>query len=57
MSAKPDLDISFPFQLRIGRVVPDATGRVVVHPHGDKPVVFDPDSANNAAEVIVTPTA
>ncbi|WP_406450493.1 hypothetical protein OH768_05190 [Streptomyces sp. NBC_01622] len=57
MWAKPDLDISFPFQLRIDRVVPDATGHVIVHPHGDKPVVFDPDSANNTAEVVVNPTA
>ena len=54
--AKPDLDVSFPFQLRIDRVVPDATGHVVIHPHTDKPVTFDPDSANNTAEVVVNPT-
>ncbi|MFE2420848.1 hypothetical protein [Streptomyces hokutonensis] len=57
MWAKPGLDISFPFQLRIDRVVPDATGRVVVHPHTDKPVTFDPYTANNTAGVIVNPTA
>lgn len=57
MWAKPDLDVSYPFQLRIDRVVPDATGHVIVHPHADKPVVFDPNSANNTADVIVNPSA
>lgn len=55
--AGPDTDVSFPFQLRIDRVVPDATGRVIVHPHADRPAPFDPDTANNTAEVIVNPTA
>ncbi|MGX9882490.1 hypothetical protein [Streptomyces sp. NPDC002276] len=55
--AGPGADVSFPFQLRIDRVVPDATGHVTVHPHTDKPVTFDPNSANDTAEVIVNPTA
>ncbi|WP_406130404.1 hypothetical protein [Streptomyces sp. NBC_00989] len=55
--AKPGMDVSYPFQLRIDRVVPDATGHVIVHPHADKPTVFDPNSANNTADVIVNPSA
>ncbi|MFF4505448.1 hypothetical protein [Streptomyces sp. NPDC001401] len=55
--AKPDLKVSFPFQLRIDRVVPDATGRVVVHPHSDTSVNFDPNSKNNSAKVVVNPSA
>ncbi|MFF7472726.1 hypothetical protein [Streptomyces sp. NPDC008092] len=55
--AKPDLAVGFPFQLRIDRVVPDATGRVIAHPHSDTSLTFDPDSENNSAEVIVNPSA
>ncbi|MGW1038667.1 hypothetical protein [Streptomyces sp. NPDC002547] len=55
--AKPDLKVSFPFQLRIDRVVPDATGRVVVHPHSDTSSTFDPNSKNNSAKVVVNPSA
>ena len=55
--AKPDLKVSFPFQLRIDRVVADATGRVIVHPHSDKSVTFDPNSKNNSAKVVVNPSA
>ncbi|MFI6405623.1 hypothetical protein [Streptomyces sp. NPDC050548] len=55
--AGPGADVSFPFRLRIDRVVPDATGQVIVHAHADRPAVFDPNSANNTAEVVVNPTA
>jgi hypothetical protein len=56
--AKPDLDVTFPFQLRIDQVVPDATGRVVALPYfGDASLDFDPDSTNNSAEVVVNPSA
>ncbi|MFF5185318.1 hypothetical protein ACFY30_16275 [Streptomyces sp. NPDC000345] len=57
MWAKPDLKVGFPFQLRIDRVVPDATGRVVVHPHADGSRTFDPNSRNNTAKVVVNPSA
>jgi hypothetical protein len=57
MWAKPDLDVSYPFQLRVDRVVPDATGNVVVHPHSDTTSTFDPNSENNSAKVIVNPSA
>ncbi|MFE9878087.1 hypothetical protein [Streptomyces sp. NPDC005784] len=56
--ATPDLEISFPFQLRIDRVVPDATGRVVARPGpGGTYFAFDPDTTNNSAKVIVNPSA
>ncbi|MFJ9626885.1 hypothetical protein ACIRU8_04200 [Streptomyces sp. NPDC101175] len=55
--AGPGTDIGFPFQLRVDRVVPDATGRVMVTPHADRPVAFDSNTANNTAEVVVNPTA
>ncbi|MFD5792380.1 hypothetical protein ACFWIO_02400 [Streptomyces diastatochromogenes] len=55
--AKPDLKVSFPFQLRIDRVVPDATGHVVVHPHSDTSSTFDPNSKNNSAKVVINPSA
>jgi hypothetical protein len=57
MWAKPDLKVGFPFQLRIDRVVPDATGRVIVHPHSDTSVTFDPNARNNSAKVVVNPSA
>ncbi|MFJ6833290.1 hypothetical protein [Streptomyces sp. NPDC091209] len=54
----PDLDVSFPFELRIDRVVPDATGRVVARPYsGGASLSFDPDTTNNSAEVVVNPSA
>jgi hypothetical protein len=53
----PDLDVSFPFGLRIDRVVPDATGRVVARAYaGGASLAFDPDSTNNSAEVVVNPS-
>ncbi|MEU3527955.1 hypothetical protein AB0E62_29510 [Streptomyces sp. NPDC038707] len=55
--AKPDLDVSFPFQLRVDRVVPDATGRVVARPEYGTSFAFDPDSGNNSATVTVNPSA
>ncbi|MCX4763680.1 hypothetical protein OG562_22485 [Streptomyces sp. NBC_01275] len=57
MWAKPHLKVSYPFQLRIDRVVPDATGHVVVHPHSDTSATFDPNTENNTAKVIVNPSA
>ncbi|KAB1986335.1 hypothetical protein F8144_23390 [Streptomyces triticiradicis] len=53
----PDLDVSFPFQLRVDRVVPDATGRVVARSYsGAASLPFDPDTTNNSAEVVVNPS-
>jgi len=50
-------DVSFPFVLRVDRVVPDATGRVVARSYsGAKPLTFDPDTTNNSAEVVVNPS-
>ncbi|MFH9403800.1 hypothetical protein ACH4JS_29190 [Streptomyces sp. NPDC017638] len=57
MWTKPDLDVSFPFRLRIDRVVPDATGRVVARPDYGTSFAFDPDTGNNSAEVTVNPSA
>ncbi|MFI9424348.1 hypothetical protein ACIG54_12400 [Streptomyces achromogenes] len=57
MWAKPDLDVSFPFQLRVDRVVPDATGRVVARPDYGTSFAFDPDSGNNSTTVTVNPSA
>ncbi|MGV9358735.1 hypothetical protein [Streptomyces misionensis] len=57
MWAKPDLRVGFPFQLRIDRVVPDATGRVVARPDYGTAFAFDPDTKNNSAEVVVNPSA
>ncbi len=57
MWAKPDLRVGFPFQLRIDRVVPDATGRVVARPDYGTAFAFDPDTENNSAEVVVNPSA
>ncbi|WLW53406.1 hypothetical protein [Streptomyces sp. YU58] len=54
--AKPDLKVDFPFQLRVDRVVPDAIGRVIVHPHSDRSTTFDPDAKNNTARVVLNPT-
>ncbi|MFD8913526.1 hypothetical protein [Streptomyces sp. NPDC059575] len=57
MTAKPDAEASFPFRLRIDRVVPDATGRVVARPSYGTSFAFDPDTENNSATVIVNPSA
>ncbi|GHI52393.1 CARDB domain-containing protein [Streptomyces rubradiris] len=57
MWAKPGLDVSFPFQLRVDRVVPDATGRVVARPDYGTSFAFDPDSGNNSTTVTVNPSA
>ncbi|WP_199779931.1 hypothetical protein [Streptomyces sp. LaPpAH-108] len=53
----PDLKVDFPFQLRIDRVVPDATGHVVAHADRYSSLDFDPDTGNNSAKVIVNPSA
>jgi hypothetical protein len=55
--AKPDMPVSFPFQLHIDRVVPDATGRVVARPEWGTSFPFDPNSENNSAEVVLNPSA
>ncbi|MGW2177133.1 hypothetical protein ACWCXX_03365 [Streptomyces sp. NPDC001732] len=59
--ALPDTARSLPFQLRIDRVVPDATGRVVLTTGRSSPASFpfDPQTANNTAQLVVnaTPTA
>ncbi|MFJ7490928.1 hypothetical protein ACIQZB_06665 [Streptomyces sp. NPDC097727] len=55
--ALPDAARSFPFQLRVDRVVADATGRVVLTsggPGGTFP--FDPKPENNTAKVVVNAT-
>ncbi|MFI6463938.1 hypothetical protein [Streptomyces sp. NPDC050528] len=54
--AKPGLDVSFPFQLRIVQVVPDATGHVTTHAYNGTPLAFDTNTENNTAEVIVNPS-
>jgi hypothetical protein len=55
---RPDLKVGFPFRLRVDQVIPDATGRVVVRPYDGGPAfAFDPKSRNNAAEVVVNPSA
>ncbi|MER5431985.1 hypothetical protein [Streptomyces sp. NPDC002588] len=53
--AKPDLKVGFPFRLRIDRVVPNATGHVIAHPHSDTSLTFDPNTKNNSAKVVVNP--
>ncbi|MFF2010221.1 hypothetical protein ACFVWY_14265 [Streptomyces sp. NPDC058195] len=57
--ALPDTERAFPFELRIDRMVPDAAGRVVLTTGGAAPVTFpfDPQSANNTAQLVVNPTA
>jgi hypothetical protein len=55
--AKPDLKVDFPFQLRIDRVVPDATGRVAARPSYGTSFTFDPNPKNNSAKVIINPSA
>jgi hypothetical protein len=57
MWVKPDVPAGFPFQLRVDRVVPDATGRVVARPGWGTSFPFDPNSENNSAEVVVNPSA
>ncbi|MFI5676617.1 COG1361 family protein [Streptomyces cellulosae] len=57
MWVKPDVPVSFPFQLRVDRVVPDATGRVVARPAWGTTFPFDPNSENNSAQVVLNPSA
>ncbi|GGZ14578.1 hypothetical protein GCM10010300_68370 [Streptomyces olivaceoviridis] len=57
MWAKPDLKVGFPFRLRVDRVVPDATGRVVARPDSGTSFAFDPNGKNNSATVVVNPSA
>ncbi|MFF9351001.1 hypothetical protein [Streptomyces sp. NPDC014734] len=53
----PDTTRTFPFQLRIDQVVPDATGDVALRPvFGDAPFSFDPNPGNNTAQVVVNAT-
>ncbi|MFE7463325.1 hypothetical protein ACFU6R_04380 [Streptomyces sp. NPDC057499] len=54
----PDTERAFPFELRIDRVVPDATGRVVLTTGGANPVTFpfDPQPANNTDRLVVNAT-
>ncbi|GFM98693.1 hypothetical protein Sfulv_35040 [Streptomyces fulvorobeus] len=49
---------TFPFQLRIDEVVPDAKGRVYLRPEspGLPAFAFDPNTRNNTAKVVVNPT-
>ncbi|MFE7424143.1 MULTISPECIES: hypothetical protein [unclassified Streptomyces] len=54
----PDTTHAFPFKLRIDRVVPDATGQVVLRPSfGSTPFPFDPDAGNNTARLVVNATS
>ncbi|GAB1337830.1 hypothetical protein ACE1SV_44200 [Streptomyces sp. E-15] len=55
--AKPDLKASFPFQLRIDRVVPDATGTITARPDYGTTFPFDPNTGNNTAKVTLNPSA
>ncbi|MEU9618507.1 hypothetical protein [Streptomyces sp. NPDC048155] len=54
----PDTARSFPFQLRVDRVVADATGRVVLTSGGPggTSFPFDPKPENNTAKVVVNAT-
>ncbi|MFF3782587.1 hypothetical protein [Streptomyces sp. NPDC001933] len=56
--ALPDTTRSLPFQLRIDRVVPGATGRVMLTTGGSSPATFpfDPQPANNAAQLVLNAT-
>ncbi|MGW2820113.1 hypothetical protein ACWC24_03800 [Streptomyces sp. NPDC001443] len=54
---QPGLDVTFPFTLRVDRVVPGATGRVVVRPYYGTSLPFDPNTDNNTAEVVLNPVA
>jgi hypothetical protein len=53
--AEPDVRAAFSFGLRVDRVVPDATGRVVARPDFGTSFPFDPQPRNNTAEVVVNP--
>ncbi|MFD7492225.1 hypothetical protein ACFV8T_07380 [Streptomyces sp. NPDC059832] len=54
----PDTTRSFPFQLRIDRVVPDATGRVMLTTGGSGAASFpfDPQPANNTTQLVLNAT-
>ncbi|MFJ7194476.1 MULTISPECIES: hypothetical protein [unclassified Streptomyces] len=56
--ALPDTARSLPFKLRIDRVVPDATGRVVLTTGGSSPATFpfDPQPANNTTQLVLNAT-
>ncbi|MGW0961535.1 hypothetical protein ACWD4K_21510 [Streptomyces gelaticus] len=56
--ALPDTMRSLPFQLRIDRVVPDATGRVMLTTGGSSPATFpfDPQPANNTTQLVLNAT-
>ncbi|MFI2431401.1 hypothetical protein [Streptomyces sp. NPDC018693] len=54
-AAFPGLTVDYAFELRVDRVVPDATGTVVAHPERGTghPFPFDPTPRNNTAKVVV----
>ncbi|MGC9538337.1 hypothetical protein [Streptomyces sp. UG1] len=56
-AAFPGLNVDYAFKLRVDRVVPKATGRVVAHSERglDVPFPFDPTPRNNTAKVVVNP--
>ncbi|MFK4118253.1 hypothetical protein [Streptomyces longwoodensis] len=58
-AAYPGLKADYTFELRVDRVVPDATGTVVAHPErgASTPFAFDPKARNNTARVVVNPSA
>lgn len=60
VSVMPKEKIPFSFQLRVDRVVPNATGTVVARPDswtGAQTFPFDPNPRNNSAEIVVNPGA
>nr|WP_309147839.1 hypothetical protein [Streptomyces sp. NTH33] len=60
MYVMPKTKVPFSFQLRIDRVVPNATGTVVAVPGlwaGTQTFPFDPKPQNNSAEIVVNPGA
>lgn len=53
--ATPDDRIQFPFELRVDRVVPDATGAVTLHT-SDRQTAHDPKPHNSHAVLALNPT-
>ncbi|MFI9625163.1 hypothetical protein [Streptomyces sp. NPDC052042] len=54
----PDTTRTFPFKLRVDRVVPDAAGQIVLRPSfGSTSFPFDPEPGNNNAQVVVNATS
>ncbi|MFF8832466.1 hypothetical protein [Streptomyces sp. NPDC015131] len=50
--------VTFPFQLRIDTAGPRATGAITLKPpYGAGPLPFDPNTANNQANLVLTPAA